>query len=186
MLARSFWVLYLAPSICLATTFILKTEEEKILESQRICAVKVIKIENRSEQNLVMTYATVEPLECFKDSTNQNFEVVWPGGTLHTKDAQGKPLLRRSLIPGTPQLKLNETYLLYLWRSNPQGPFTVHGWTQGVVDLSWDSKTKSYLMGAEAKGLQKRKLRAQTATQELPTLKGFREKVNRVLKTQKP
>ncbi len=124
--------------------FVTSTEGDKIRESTRICAVEVQNIRYEERKKNIVTVADVKPIQCMKDPVTTSFEVVWPGGVLKTKDAEGKEGVRQARVMGTPQLKAGQKVLLYLWKKDEAASFTVHGWSQGVVGLQWNEKTKVY------------------------------------------
>lgn len=181
------WSLFLAVffgwAASWATTFVMKSENEKILEATRICAVKVLNLRTEREGAVVNTFARVHPIECFKDPTSEDFDIQWPGGSLVTyKDGQKVQL--KTNVPGTPQFQPGQNFLLYLWRSDPSQTFTVYSWVQGVEPLEFDSKSKEFVLKRSMMRKPKGSQRDLKATQP-QTLKSFGSKVKQVLETQK-
>src|SRR4051812_12153144 len=76
------------PTKTFSTMFIATSENQMILESQRICAVKVKDFDHEPKNGMVMTVAHVEPIkskdanghiqvECYKGSTSEPFDVTY-------------------------------------------------------------------------------------------------------------
>ena len=128
--------------------------------------------------------ANSQTIECFKGSENNEFDVIWPGGTLKIMDSKGKPISKIARIPGTPNLKVGQTALLYLWRKDPTDYFTILSWENGVNPIKWDERAKDFrLEFASPSGLPKRTRasRSKLASTQAPTLSEFKQKVRATL-----
>jgi len=167
------------------------TEEEKMEAASAICAVEVTAIRSEPFGSSIRTRATVkrvtansQTIECFKGSENNEFDVIWPGGTLKIMDSKGKPISKIARIPGTPNLKVGQTALLYLWRKDPTDYFTILSWENGVNPIKWDERAKDFrLEFASPSGLPKRTRasRSKLASTQAPTLSEFKQKVRATL-----
>ncbi|MDB5038491.1 MAG: hypothetical protein JWQ35_2019 [Bacteriovoracaceae bacterium] len=139
-----------------------------------------------------MTKARVHPIECFKGGDSKDFDVIWPGGVFESVDKEGKTVSTKTFVPGTPNLKVDQTAVLYLYRTTPSEPFVVHSWINGVMNLEWDAAEKQYVIQSQQASHEPTlpanggHFKAQTNTlSSAKTLKSFGEKVKQVLSTQK-
>ncbi len=181
------------PTVSKATTFLVRSERQKILEAKRICAVKVMKVEF-IPQNVIsktaMTAAWVNPLVCFKDGVKKPFRVVYPGGETEKAVESGKSVRMKVSVPGTPDLQTDETYVLYLWRGHDGEDFTVQGWTEGVTPIRYDRKANDYVLARPLPTYQEatadKKTSSQIAQQSTKmqsmSLKRFGQHVEKVLR----
>ena len=112
------------------------SEAKKIQESELICAVKILEIRADRPQQVVLTRAKVQPIECFKGQAKTPLEVVWPGGV----DSEG----HQTRVIGTPNLKVGEEVILFLWRKSAGYPFGIHSWTAGIIPIYWNKITQRY------------------------------------------
>ena len=169
-----------------ATTFIMKTDDQKIVESTRICAVEVLNVSAYKPKKRIfaaMTAAEVKPIECFKDPTSKNFKVIWPGGM--ALDDNGKETQNKVIVPGTPDLTVGQKAVLYLWRESPNSDFVVHSWINGVTNIEWSDSEKDYILKNRADDRPRKNLKASRVSGPSDrTLKGFRAKVHAVLGSQ--
>ncbi len=179
---------FFVPGVLIATTFIIKTEEQKILEANRICAVKVLSLKTQQANGIISTVGRVRPIDCFKNPTQSDFDIVWPGGSFEKKDSSGKSIRYKTSVPGTPDLKINQTAVLYLSKSKNADTYMVYGWTQGVTPIFWDQDSQQYLLGKPQSSAKRQKSNTTEMSRDLKaeqsqSLDQFREHIESVLKS---
>ena len=77
----------------------------------------------------IYTHYQVSVTQQWKGAAQTSFDVLVPGGT-----AKGN----RQVVPGAPQLRVGQQYVLFLWTSSTGLVYTL-GFTQGVFNLLQDS-----------------------------------------------
>lgn len=176
-----------------ATTFITMTEEEKIKVASAICAVEVVSTQTETFASSVRTRAHVRKLhansqtiDCFKGNPDDEFDIVWPGGILKSVDSKGKAVSQITRIPGTPNLKVGQNLLLYLWKKEAGDLYTILSWENGINPLQWDQKLKDYklkypLISGQAKNATKSHTKSAAMKTPPPTLTEFKKKVSDTL-----
>lgn len=124
------------------------SDNDRILQSDRICIVRVTKTEAVQESNhFVSTRVQVKPLRpCLKEVTEEEMTVIYPGGSIPQKNKNGKTSYRKTYVPGTPQLQANQEVLLFLVHNSDSKTFSVLTWEQGQTPLRWDSQAKDYAL----------------------------------------
>jgi hypothetical protein len=179
-------LLFLAASKSDATTFLIKSEEEKIIEAPWICAVKVLKILDKPppfevKSRTPMTFANVTLAEpCLKGETASEFYVGWPGGAGEV-EIKGKKYPSHTRVPGATNLVENQIAILYLVKAREDDPyFQAYGMINGVVNLKKDPNTGELVLKHEPLRTAPQSGHAVTASDDR-TLKGFRARVQQVL-----
>lgn len=134
----------LVPPTGFSTTFLVTSPEQKIKDSNRVCAAKFISSTTHpTDTQVILTKAKFKKIECFKGNVDETFEVTWPGGTY--QDPQTKEV-RKTTIAGTPHFEPHQSVILHLWRKSDQSPYTIHTWSQGVIPIQWDKNKNDYVL----------------------------------------
>jgi hypothetical protein len=139
---------FFAASTTQASTFIPQTQKQLILESQKICAVEVLEVKSSAIKKTIVTTAKVKSFQCWKGEKGTDL-VRWPGGTVNGK---------KTYVPSTPNLKVGQKAVLYLWKASPRDFFSINSWARGVELIEWDAKADDYILlghGSEKKSRKK-------------------------------
>lgn len=143
-ISLAFSLNFLALAPVSATTMITTTPEQKMKQSDEICAVQVTALRTEKRMGSVVTIATAQTLEpCYVKGTQGPIELIWPGGTFKD-NAAGKTL--RTTVPGAPQLKIGQTSVLFLERKAASGPFIIHSWQEGIVGLERKKSSQQFIV----------------------------------------
>lgn len=183
-----------------ATTFIPKSDSQKVLEAKFICAVDILDLKTERLESTVVTKAKAQPIECFKGKLSKPFYVKWPGGT-YTQ--AGKTY--HVAVPGTPNLRKGKPVILYLWRSSEKDDFTILSWVHGVIPLERTSSNELVIpkeastptnKAPKAESKSAASLNVKSAPSKSPntknskakyeTLSSFRERIERILSSATP
>lgn len=87
---------------------------------------------------VIYTHFKVNVAQRWKGAAQGNEDVMVPGGTVNGV---------RQTYPGAPQLKVGQSYVLFLWTSSTGATYTL-GFTQGVFTLPKDASGQTMAVRA--------------------------------------
>ena len=112
-----------------ATSFRVMSEQEKLQMADYHCAVLMTEVSTNLTGDNVSSEGRAKIIQCFKGELESPIKIRWPGGAYEKLHEDGHKESLRTLIPGAPELRVGEAYILSLRKSGKEpGSFEIQSW----------------------------------------------------------
>ena len=123
-----------------ATSFRAMSEKEKLQMADYHCAVLMTEVSTHLTGENVSSEGLAKIIRCFKGALEVSIKIRWPGGTYEKLHEDGHKESLRTLIPGAPELRVGEAYILSLRKSDKEpGSFEIQSWDIKPLEASAES-----------------------------------------------